>query len=167
MLLALSAAFIFGCKKDDDNTNTGGSNGTKTNLTKTWQAQAVEGITGNTVVPKLTVYTKGGSANLYDFSTFSVNFKSDGTFQQTGLDGTNSTGTWTLGSDNKTITMTSTGGSVVTYTADPVTAQSATFKYILNVKNPKGIDAQIINVAQSKGLTINDGAYLNLVVIPK
>lgn len=167
MLLALSAAFIFGCKKDDDNTNDGGTNNTKAALIKTWQSQSVVAYDVNSVIKQLPIYARGGSANLYDFGSFSVTFKSDGTFQRNDLDGANTTGTWALASDNKTITMTSTSGAVLKYSAESVTDKTATFKYILNVKNPTGIDAQIIDKAKSLGSPVQDGAYLNLVVTPK
>ncbi len=169
MFLALSAAFIFGCKKDNETDSSAST--VKTNLSKTWQAQSVKGIPGGTGSFGITVYTRGGgSANLInDLENFFVTFKEDGTFERSSLDtpGTVEKGTWTLASDNKTITMNTSTGATLTYVADPVTATNATFKYTINVKNPTGLDLQIVQKATALGSTLPEGSTLNFEVIPK
>ncbi|WP_157830220.1 hypothetical protein [Siphonobacter sp. SORGH_AS_0500] len=166
MFLALSAALVFGCKKDNE---TDSSATVKANLTKSWQAQKVEGKTPAGIT--LNVYTKGSTTNLIDaLGTFYVTFKSDGKFERSSLDPSSTqpeTGTWTLGSDNKTITMVTSTGATLTYVADPVTANSATFKYNINVTNPTGIDALIVARAQAFGQSLPAGSYLNFYVVPK
>ncbi|PQA60285.1 lipocalin family protein [Siphonobacter curvatus] len=170
MLLALSAAFIFGCKKDDDNTDNGGSNGTKVALQKSWQADEVKGVAAPV---NLSVYKRNRTDNLpdiVDFSKFYVTFKADGTFERSEIDNTNSvtTGTWTLSADNKTITMVSAGGGgTLTYNVEAVDNNSATFKYVINVKNPTALDKEIIVRAGAKGVVLPDGSYLLFNVKPR
>lgn len=166
MFLALSTALIFGCKKDNENGSSEAA--VKANLSKSWQAQSVKGMTPSGF--ELNVYTKGSSVNLIDaLGAFYVTFKNDGTFERSPLDGSTQPekGTWTLGSDNKTITMKTTTGATLTYLADPVTANSATFRYNINVTNPTGLDAMIVEKAKAFGQTLPAGSYLNFNVIPK
>lgn len=171
MFLALSAALVFGCKKDNEPDSSATSATVKANLSRTWQAQTVKGIPGGSGSFGITVYTRGGgSANLInDLANFFVTFKQDGTFERSSLDtpGAVESGTWTLASDNKTITMKSSTGATLTYVADPVKATNATFKYTINVKNPTGLDLQIVQKAAAMGSTLPEGSTLNFEVIPK
>ncbi|MFT4031723.1 MAG: hypothetical protein QM669_04835 [Siphonobacter sp.] len=165
LFLSLSVVLLFGCKKDDDNGSTTTDN--KTTLINNWQAQTVTAVNVTTAIPSLTLYTKGGSSNLIDFSKFYVNFKSDGSYEQSDNDGTVSTGIWSLGTDDKTITMTTSGGTTVTYVADPISSTSTTFKYTINTTNPTTIDTQIIAAAAALGVTVSSGAYLTFVAVPE
>ncbi|MDB5242152.1 MAG: hypothetical protein JWP57_2777, partial [Spirosoma sp.] len=90
-LLAAVGLFVASCKKDSPVPAVQ----TKSQLiARTWQMQTAN-VTVTSSGLTLPVYTKGGTANLSDFSKYQLTLNSDGKF--TLFDGAqNQTGTWQL-----------------------------------------------------------------------
>lgn len=163
-LLALLVlfAFVAGCKKDDNNTPSADN---KTLLTKTWIASKVS---GNASGLAITVYTKGATTNLYDkFKNFSVSLKADGTYSSNDTEGTTTTGTWTLSSDGKTLTLTASTGSKIVYTVNSVSSTAASFKYTIDLSAQSTFVTAIVQLAAAQGVTVKTGDYLTFDVIPQ
>ncbi|MFD1139952.1 hypothetical protein ACFQ4C_02495 [Larkinella insperata] len=102
LLLLMSTSVLLSCNKDDDD-----SPKSKTELiARTWEVQT--GIMSVGASPEIPGYTKDRPGNLVDMSKFRLQFKNDGTFVQTSLDGTSSTGTWALSENDTKLTLMST-----------------------------------------------------------
>ncbi|RAJ92662.1 hypothetical protein LX87_04992 [Larkinella arboricola] len=102
LLLLMSTSILLSCSKDDDDTPA-----VKTKaemIAQTWEIQT--GAIGLGAIPPTTGYTKGTPGYLVDMSKFRLQFKNDGTFVQTSLDGTSTTGTWALSENDTKLTLT-------------------------------------------------------------
>ncbi|MGA0558092.1 hypothetical protein ACO2Q8_15640 [Larkinella sp. VNQ87] len=104
LFLLLGTTIFVGCNNDDDDTP---AVKTKAELiAQTWEVNT--GIVTLGTLPPITGYTKnGGTTNALDMSKFRLQFKSNGDVVQTGLDGTSSTGKWSLSENDTKLTMTS------------------------------------------------------------
>ena len=101
LLLLMSTTILLSCSKDDDETPAAKTKAEM--LAQTWEIQT--GAIGLGSIPPQTGYTKGQSS-LLDMSKFRLEFKSNGDFIQTGLDGTTSTGKWALEENDTKLTLT-------------------------------------------------------------
>lgn len=100
LLLLMSTTIFLSCSKDDD------TPAVKTKaemIAQTWEIQT--GAIGLGSIPPTTGYTKGNTGNVVDMSKFRLQFKSDGTFVQTSLEGNSSTGTWALSENDTKLTL--------------------------------------------------------------
>ncbi|GAB3275171.1 hypothetical protein GCM10027347_48420 [Larkinella harenae] len=102
LLLLMGVTLFVSCKKDD---NESPAVKTKAELiARTWEVQKGDITVG--AFPSVTGYTKGNATNAVDMSKFRLEFKSNGDFVQSGLDGTQSTGKWALSENDTKLTLT-------------------------------------------------------------
>lgn len=101
LILLMGVTVFVSCSKDDDTPATK----TKAELiARTWEVQT--GTIAIGTFPAITGYTKGTATNPVDMSKFRMEFKSNGDFVQTGLDGTSSSGKWALSENDTKVTLT-------------------------------------------------------------
>ncbi|MBP7184443.1 MAG: hypothetical protein KBA06_02965 [Saprospiraceae bacterium] len=102
VLLLISSLFVVSCKKDDAQSTS------EILSSKTWEFEAA-GPTAVTTNPEILAQIT--ALNLLGQGT-KYNFKSDGTYKVTNSSATEiESGTWTLSSDNKTLTTKETSSS--------------------------------------------------------
>lgn len=74
-------------------------------IARIWKMQQYDLIIDDKVGP--TLYTRGSNSNVDDYSTFQLNFKTDGSFTQSDVDDkgkpVQKTGTWKLTNADKTL----------------------------------------------------------------
>ena len=61
------------------------------------------------------------------YASYAIEFKHDNTYILTKADGSTETGNWSVSSDNKTITITPTGGTTISFTEATITATKLTY----------------------------------------
>ncbi|MFC5408500.1 hypothetical protein ACFPMF_04230 [Larkinella bovis] len=102
LLLLVGVTLFVSCGKDDDD-----QPAVKTKseiLVRTWEVQTAIVTLGT--LPPVTGYIKGNPGPVLDMSKFRFEFKSNGDFVQTGIDGTQVTGKWTLTDNDTKLTLT-------------------------------------------------------------
>lgn len=103
LLLLMGTTLFVSCNKDDDDDQPAVKTKSEI-LVRTWEVQTAIVTLGT--LPAVTGYTKGNAGNPLDMSKFRFEFKSGGDFVQTGLDGTQVTGKWTLTDNDTKLTLT-------------------------------------------------------------
>ena len=155
-LLAVIGLFMASCIKDSPVP----ASQNKTQLiARNWQMQTAT-VTVTSTGLTLPVYTKGGTANLSDFSKYQLTLTSDGKF--TLFDGAQSqTGTWQLLNNDTQMDWTFADNTKRTYTVNTASATNLDLQYqvLTTTQNPieKGYLAQAQALGQdiSKGMTIS------------
>jgi hypothetical protein len=161
-LFVISGLFIISCKKDSPVPAVD----TKTKLiARTWQMQTAS-ITVTSSGLALPVYTKGGTANLSDFSKYQLSLNSDGKF--TLFDGAqNQTGTWQLLNNDTQMDWTNADNTKTTYKVNTASATNLDLEYqvLTTTQNPteKGYLAQ----AQALGFDVSKGLTISTKLIPQ
>ncbi|OJJ21261.1 hypothetical protein BKI52_11900 [marine bacterium AO1-C] len=61
------------------------------------------------------------------YTNYTIEFKEDNTYLLTKADGGNEEGSWVISSDNKTITITPTGGTAISFTETNISATKLTY----------------------------------------
>jgi len=61
------------------------------------------------------------------YTNYTIEFKEDNTYLLTKADGSSEAGGWTISSDNKTITITPTGGTAINFTEATISAIKLTY----------------------------------------
>ncbi|HAS40410.1 MAG TPA: hypothetical protein DCS93_08025 [Microscillaceae bacterium] len=61
------------------------------------------------------------------YTNYTIEFKEDNTYLLTKADGSSEAGSWTVSSDNKTITITPTGGTAINFTEATISATKLTY----------------------------------------
>ncbi|MBN8825792.1 MULTISPECIES: hypothetical protein [unclassified Spirosoma] len=159
-LFFVSATLLWGCKKDDTPAAK-----TKSDLiARNWQFQTASVTLGTIPV---TAYTKGGGAgNLVDFSSSYMNFKSDKSFSQVILPGTTTTGTWKFNTGETAFILTSSSGSVDTWTLDNLTETNLNFSRQIAGNSTDPSDQSWLALIKSYGFSTANGAKIEVKAIP-
>ena len=160
-ILLLGSALVAGCKKEDEATPK-----TKSQLiVKNWQFQQATVTLGTLLV---NAYTRGQTTpNVVDFDKSYMNFKTDGSFAQSLLPGTSSTGTWKFNSTETGFTITTTGSnSVDNWTIDQLTETNLNFSRQIAGNSTDPSDLGWLTLIKSYGFPTAGGAKIEVKTVP-
>ncbi|OIN60180.1 hypothetical protein [Arsenicibacter rosenii] len=159
-ILIVVTAILVGCKKEDTATPK-----TKTELiTRKWQFQGARVTLGTLPI---TAYTRGATTgNVVDFSASYMDFKSGGGFSQVVLPGTSMTGTWKFNSTETAFTVTSSGGSVDSWTIDKLTETNLDFSRQIAANSTDPSDLSWLALIKSYGFSTAAGAKIEVQTVP-
>lgn len=160
-LILLSITLLWGCKKDEE-----AKPKTKSELiAKNWQFQKAVVTLGTLPV---NAYTRGQSTpNVVDFDKSFMNFKSDGSFSQSILPGTSSSGTWKFNTGETVFTITTTStGAVDNWTIDQLTETNLDFSRQIAGNSTDPSDLTWLNIIKSYGFPTTNGAKIEVKTTP-
>ncbi|GAB3337547.1 hypothetical protein GCM10027299_48760 [Larkinella ripae] len=103
LFLLMGTTLFVSCGKDDD-TDQPAVKTKAEMIVRNWEVQTGSVGQGTLMIPG---YTKGAANNLVDMSKFRLEFKSNGDFVQTGIEGAATTGKWALSENDTKLTLTS------------------------------------------------------------
>lgn len=114
-------------------------------IAKVWTASKVD-------ENKVTVYTKGGTANVRNYATFKLDLSSPPTVKYTEFDGNTFTGTYSLPSDNRLV--------LTNLTPSP-TGANGTIEFTINSIDDNTLSLSRTTTSQKTGGSTNDYSLTN------
>jgi hypothetical protein len=160
-ILVISTALFAGCKKDEEATPK-----TKSQLiARNWQFQSAMVTVGS--LPVNVFNRTATTGNLVDFSKSYMNFKTDGSFAQSILPNTTSTGTWKLNTGETAFVVTSSGTNAVdTWTIDQLSETNLNFSRQIAGNSTDPSDLGWLALIQSYGFPTTAGAKIEVKTVP-
>lgn len=163
VLLLFFSVLLPGCESEDAPAATGGKS--KTELAaRPWQMERLLVQVNNLSVP---AYTKGATQNLADFSTYVLDLKSSGQFEQRLPDGSRMTGTWRLTQNDTTLEVTDASTKAVRgWKIQELTEQSLSFTQPIDASTTDPAERSILDRLKGLGLDVSKGVTLTVRLTP-
>lgn len=161
-LLAVVGLFMTGCIKDSP---VPAAQNKAQLIARTWQMQTAS-VTVTSTGLTLPVYTKGGTANLSDFSKYQLALTSDGKFSL--FNGTQTqTGTWQLLNNDTQLILTYTDNTTQTNTVSTASATNLDLAYQVPTTTQNPTEKGYLAQAQALGMDVSKGLTISTKLIPQ